>query len=126
MAKHKGSSELLDRFANKISRHLIQLMGILIALSTLGISYDVVVEKAQALLEKIIANHALVLADPQPTIKMNKLGDSAGNFICRPWSKTADSWSVYWNITKQVKREFEANGLKFPYPQQDVHLHQTK
>lgn len=90
-----------------------------------GIGYDDDAEKARSLLQKIVEEHELVLKNPEATIQMNELGDSAVNFICRPWCKTEDYWAVYWDITKTVKKEFDTNGLNFPYPQQDVHLHQA-
>ena len=226
MARHRGTSELLDRFVNKITRRSIMLIGFLVAVSTLGVNvgallalmgggafilgfalqdtlgnfanglmlliyqpfdvgdsvevggisgsvdsvslvntkiktfdnkiilvpnkdvwgqtitnatrsdvrrvdlvfgigYDDAVDKAQAILEKIVAEHELVLSEPEPNIKMHELADSAVNFICRPWAKTADYWTVYWDITKQVKAEFDASGISIPYPQQDVHIHQA-
>jgi hypothetical protein len=30
---------------------------------------------------------------------------------------------VFWDITREVKRRFDAEGIGIPYPQQDVHLH---
>ena len=90
-----------------------------------GIGYDDDIDKAQEILERIVKEHELVLDDPEPTIKMNELADSSVNFICRPWSKTGDYWSVYWDVTKRVKTEFDAAGISIPYPQQDVHVHKT-
>lgn len=47
------------------------------------------INKAQAILEEIVAAHPKVLKDPPPTIRMNTLADSSVNFICRPWARTA-------------------------------------
>jgi len=47
------------------------------------------------------------------------------NFIVRPWSKTGDYWTIYWEVMAAVKREFTAAGISIPYPQQDVHVHQV-
>ena len=93
---------------------------------TFGIGYDDDVAKAQAILERIINEHTLVMKDPAPLIKMNELGESAINFIARPWAKTGDYWTVFWEVTAAVKEEFDSAGISFPYPQQDVHLHQVK
>ncbi len=90
-----------------------------------GIGYDDDADKAQGILEKIVAEHELVVEDPAPTIKMHELADSSVNFVCRPWAKTADYWTVYWEITRKVKQEFDANGISIPFPQRDVHLHQA-
>jgi small conductance mechanosensitive channel len=90
-----------------------------------GIGYDDDTEKARTLLERIVNEHELVLKDPEPAIQLHELADSSVNFICRPWTKTADYWTVYWDVTKQVKTEFDANNISIPYPQQDVHIHQA-
>ena len=65
------------------------------------------------------------LKDPAPVIRLNELADSSVNFIVRPWSKTGDYWTVYWEVTAAVKRKFDAAGISIPYPQQDVHIHQV-
>jgi len=91
-----------------------------------GIGYDDDISKAQAILEKVVTRHDKVLNTPEPVIKVHELADSSVNFICRPWSKTNDYWDVYWDITRQVKEEFDAEGVSIPYPQQDIHIHSDK
>ncbi len=88
-----------------------------------GIGYDDDIDRAQEILTEIVGSHPQVLSDPAPTIRLNTLADSSVNFIVRPWSRTADYWGVYWDITREVKRRFDAEGIGIPYPQQDVHLH---
>ncbi|MDR8341284.1 mechanosensitive ion channel, partial [Acinetobacter baumannii] len=44
------------------------------------------------------------------------------NFVVRVWSKSSDLQNVYWDILERIKREFDANGISFPYPQMDVHV----
>lgn len=87
-----------------------------------GIGYDDDMQQAQEILERVVSSHALVLKNPEPVIKVNELADSSVNFVCRPWVKTADYWTVYWDITRAVKEAFDAEGVSIPYPQRDVHL----
>ena len=47
----------------------------------------------------------------------------AVNLFCRPWGKTGDYWTVYWDLTRQVKERFDAEGISIPFPQRDVHTH---
>ena len=89
---------------------------------TFGISYDDNIEQAQKVMEKILSEHPLVLKDPAPMIKVNELADSSVNFICRPWVKTADYWTVLWEVTRTVKERFDEEGISIPYPQSDIHL----
>jgi len=227
MAKHKGSSELLDRFVQKVIRRTILAIGALVALSTLGvqigpvlallgggafiigfalqdtlsnfangvmlliyqpfdvgdavevggisgsvdsvslvnttirtwdnkvvlvpnksvwgqtitninaagerrvdmvfgIGYGDDIDKAQAILEKIVSETEGVLEEPATTIKMHELADSSVNFVCRPWAKSADYWAVNWSVTKRVKEEFDAAGISIPFPQTDIHIHKVE
>jgi small conductance mechanosensitive channel len=45
---------------------------------------------------------------------------SSVNFVVRVWSKSSDLQNVYWDVLERIKREFDANGISFPYPQMDV------
>ena len=92
---------------------------------TFGISYGDDIAKAAKILEDIVAKHELVLKDPAPVIRLHELGDSSVNFICRPWVKTADYWTVFWDVTRTVKERFDKEGISIPFPQRDVHIYQT-
>ena len=81
--------------------------------------------KAKATLKRIVKAHEQVLADPEPFIELQELADSSVNFVCRPWVNTSDYWSVYRDVTWQVKEEFDKEGISIPFPQQDVHVHQV-
>jgi small conductance mechanosensitive channel len=88
-----------------------------------GISYGDSIEQAQRVLEDVVDNHPLVLKDPAPNIRVSELADSSVNFIVRPWTKTSDYWTVYWDLQRAVKEAFDANGISIPFPQTDMHLH---
>jgi small conductance mechanosensitive channel len=88
-----------------------------------GIGYGDSIERAQQVLEEVVANHPLVLEDPAPNIRVSELADSSVNFIVRPWTKTGDYWTVYWDLHRAVKEAFDANGISIPFPQTDMHLH---
>jgi small conductance mechanosensitive channel len=87
-----------------------------------GIGYGEDIAKAQAIIEGIVASHPKILKDPEPTIRLHELADSSVNFVVRPWSKTADYWDVYWDVTRAVKERFDAEGVGIPYPQRDLHV----
>jgi small conductance mechanosensitive channel len=87
-----------------------------------GISYDDSIPDALCVIAETVKAHPLVLADPEPVIRVHELAASSVNFICRPWTKTSDYWTVYWDLTHRMKEAFEAASITIPYPQQDVHL----
>ncbi len=90
-----------------------------------GISYADDITKAEKILADIVENHQKVLPDPAPNIRLHELGDSSVNFIVRPWARTVDYWDVYWDVTREVKRRFDAEGVTIPFPQRDVHVHRA-
>jgi len=87
-----------------------------------GVGYEDDLNQVQSILESILEKHDLILEDPEAIVKVNELADSSINFVVRPWAKTSDYWTVYWDITRQVKEAFDEAGISIPYPQQDVHL----
>ena len=89
-----------------------------------GIGYGDDIDKAQKILEEIVNGHELVLKEPEAIVKLHELADSSVNFICRPWTKPENYWNVYWDITREVKRRFDAEGVSIPFPQRDVHIYQ--
>ena len=92
---------------------------------TAGISYGDDIGKAKAVLEKLLADHPKVLADPAPKVAVVELADSSVNFVVRPWVNTADYWDVYFEVTRAIKEEMDKAGISIPFPQQDVHMHQV-
>ncbi len=86
-----------------------------------GISYSDDVDHAERVFMDILSQHEKVLDDPEPMVKVNELGESSVNFAVRPWVRTDDYWTVYWDITREVKRRLDAEGIRIPFPQRDVH-----
>jgi len=89
-----------------------------------GIGYGDDIGKAEGVLKEILSKHELVLAEPEPLVNLAELADSSVNFNVRPWVKTSDYWTVFWDVTRQVKERFDAEGISIPFPQRDVHVHQ--
>jgi small conductance mechanosensitive channel len=89
---------------------------------TFGIAYADDVDQAEKVLADIVAKHELVLAEPEPVIRLHTLGESSVDFVVRPWARTSDYWAVYWDITRAVKKRFDEEGISIPFPQRDVHL----
>ena len=89
-----------------------------------GIGYADDIPHAERILKEIVEAHELVLDEPAPNIRLHNLGDSSVDFVVRPWTKTDDYWDVYWDITREVKMRFDAEGISIPFPQRDVHVFQ--
>jgi small conductance mechanosensitive channel len=90
-----------------------------------GVSYDDDLDKVRATLEELIAADDRILDDPAHKIAVSELADSSVNFIVRPWVKSEDYWGVMFDLTEAIKKRFDAEGISFPFPQQDVHLYKA-
>ena len=91
-----------------------------------GVSYDDDLDKVHAVLKEMVAAEERILEDPACTIAVSELADSSVNFVVRPWVKGADYWGVHFDMTEAVKKRFDKEGISFPYPQQDVHIHKAE
>lgn len=90
-----------------------------------GIAYEADIDQAERIFQEILDDHELVLTRPESVIKLHTLGESSVDFIVRPWVMSEDYWTVYWDITRTVKKRLDEEGISIPYPQRDVHLYHT-
>ncbi len=79
-------------------------------------------ERARKLLLHICNSHELVLQEPAPFVRMKEHAASSININTRVWVKSVDYWTVYADITEQVKKAFDENGIEIPFNQLDVHV----
>lgn len=89
---------------------------------TVGVGYDDDIDKVRSTLQNLIDADERILKDPSSLIAVSELADSSVNFTVRIWVNSADYWGVYFGLTEAIKKRFDAEGISFPYPQQDVHL----
>ena len=89
---------------------------------TYSVSYDKPedVEKAKAIIADIC--NALILKDPAPIARVASYGDHGIDISVRVWTKSADYWTVHFELLDVIKRAFDENGIDIPYNQLDVHI----
>lgn len=87
-----------------------------------SISYDSDFEKAKSLVMDIITSHPLTLNDPAPFVRVSSHADSSIIITARVWVKSADYWTVNFDVLESVKTSFDNNGIEIPYNQLDVHV----
>ena len=92
----------------------------------IGVGYEDDLQLVEQTLHQIIASEGRILAEPGVTIAVAELADSSVNFVVRPWVNSADYWDVRFALLGNIKASFDDKGISIPYPQQDVHVHQTK
>ena len=76
-----------------------------------GVSHDTPIARAQEELERTVREHPLVLAEPEPVVRVNALTENGADFIVRPWTRSDDYWTVYWDLTRQVKDALDRAGM---------------
>ena len=86
------------------------------------VSYADDVDHVEKVLAGILEDHDKVLKDPKPLLKLHKLDENAIEFIVRPWVNTADYWDTYWDVTREVKRRFDEEGITIPLAQREVRV----
>ncbi|MBT5515174.1 MAG: mechanosensitive ion channel [Rhodospirillaceae bacterium] len=89
-----------------------------------GIGYDDDIDKAMSVLGDVIGADERAHKDPEPVIVVGELGASSVDIITRVWCDGGDYWNVRWDLLKNVKQRFDAEGISIPYPQRDVHLYE--
>ncbi|MBQ2714363.1 MAG: mechanosensitive ion channel [Clostridia bacterium] len=89
---------------------------------TFSIAYSNDFEKAKSIILDIAKAHELVLTDPEPFVRVSEHGASSINIVARVWVKSADYWTVNFDMLESIKKAFDEQGIEIPYNQLDVHL----
>lgn len=83
-----------------------------------GVGYDSNIKITKEVLMTVLTTHPKVLQTPEPTVNVLALADSSVNFAVRPWCNAEDYWTVYFEVTENVKEALDAAGIEIPYPHQ--------
>lgn len=79
----------------------------------------------KALIQNVLAAHKDVLTDPAPEVFLKEMNDTLMNFEIRFFvniRQVKSRISVISNVLMQIWDTFEAQGIKPPYPQQEIFL----
>lgn len=91
-----------------------------------GIGYDDDIDQAKDVIKRLIAADARIHKEPEPLLVVKNLGASSVDIMVRVWGASSDYWGITFDLTEQVKKEFDKEGISFPFPQSDVHLHKVE
>ncbi|MCR5149703.1 MAG: mechanosensitive ion channel [Clostridiales bacterium] len=88
-----------------------------------SVAYDSDIDEVKNILIGVAEKEELVLSSPTPPFaRLKEHGDSALIFELRAWCNTEDYWTVFFDLTENVKKAFDENGIQIPFPQMDVHF----
>ena len=90
------------------------------------VGYESDLSRVREVLQEVLGEYPRVLKDPEPTIGVLELGDSCIRLAVRPWVENNDYWTAFFDLQELIRNHFDAAGIKVPFPQREVHLHQEK
>jgi small conductance mechanosensitive channel len=90
-----------------------------------GVSYGEEIEKVKRVIAGVLESDARILKDPPPIVAVLGIEGGGVNFAVRPWVRTDDYWDVYFNTNENMKKRFDAEGIRIPVPRRDVHMLQA-
>ena len=89
---------------------------------TIGIRYEDDVDKAKAVIARVIKETPGVELDQGYDIFLKELGESSVNFAVRFTCLNDNFWPAFQYFMENVKKALDAEGIGIPYPQMDLHL----
>ena len=107
------SSSIVDNYTQSATRRLNW---------TLSISYGDSVDVAREEILKILEADARILRTPEPAVYVDAMQSSSVDLTVRAWVATVDYWDVFFAINEKMYKELPQHGIRFPFPQMDVHV----
>ena len=86
------------------------------------IDYKDDLKLAKEVISHVLEGHPKVLKDPIYIVAVGALGTNSVQIYAQPWVFTEDYLKIKFEITEQVKLEFDKNNLSIPFPQMNLHV----
>jgi small-conductance mechanosensitive channel len=87
-----------------------------------GISYSSDIDVAREAIMRVLDGHPWVLAEPEPVIYVEELGDSAVVLRVMFWVPSRKWLEVRWELLEKIKKALDEAGVEIPFPQRVVWL----
>jgi len=90
-----------------------------------GVAYDSSVDQVEQIIMGIVDRHVEILKTPAPEVILEDFGDSALVFDVYFWVDLGGEISarvIRSDVRKEIYDRFNAEGIKIPFPQRDIHL----
>lgn len=91
-----------------------------------SVSYDTDVDAVKQILTEVASEHALILPDHAPFVRLAECADSSLDFTVRVWCKNTDFWTVKFDLIETIQKRLVDAGIEIPYPQMDIHLKESQ
>ncbi|MCA1776221.1 MAG: mechanosensitive ion channel [Paracoccaceae bacterium] len=87
---------------------------------TFGVSYGANLSQAHDVIINTIMADPRSMADPEPFIQVNNLGDFSVDFLVRVWCSRDDFFQYQADMKRQVKDALDQAGVEIPFPTRTV------
>jgi len=91
-----------------------------------SIRYDQDLVKAKRVLEALMTEDPRVKPKPGPMVYVLNLGNSSVDLGGRCWVDNKDYWVARCDLLEKTKLRFDHEGIKFAYPQLDLHVNRDR
>ena len=76
----------------------------------------------ESVIGEVLSSNPNVLTDPEPSIVLTEITDSAMIYGVRIWCPGDQYWPTRFGLTRAIKLAFDEHGIIMPHQQVDVHL----
>lgn len=111
LPNEKVFSSVIRNFSNTVARRVEYRVGV---------SYRDDADRAREVIMKVLEEHPLVLAEPEPMVFVEELGDSSVNLNVRFWTPIQVWFSVRAELLWKIKKALDEAGIEIPFPQRVV------
>ena len=88
---------------------------------TVSVEYGTDVQKVKEVTLELLKADERIMQEPAPFIALKELASSSVDFTVRVWTKATDYWDVFFETNERIYAEFNKQGIKFPFPQLQIH-----
>ena len=111
------NSEVLNSTITNFSNISLRRMDILIP-----VSYNADVDKVKQVVMAVVKEDKRIVSSPEPFFRLTEYGSSSLNFTLRAWANVGEFWNVKFDLLENVLKALQANDIKIPFNQLDVHV----
>ena len=78
-----------------------------------------------SVISEVLSANPNVLTDPEPSIVLTEITDSALIYGVRIWCPGSEYWPTRFGLNRAIKLAFDEHGIVMPHQQVDVHVQET-
>lgn len=81
-----------------------------------NVAYDDDIDKAKSVINKVLADHPHIVAEPAPFVEVETLSERSAELVVRPFTEGANYFDVRYSVPEQIMKALGKAGMTTPYP----------